>query len=64
MPTLAQIWAARDDITHVAQRASNGVYVSLGHDTPEEAVEAARKQQGITCDDITANNWIDRAEPH
>ena len=55
--TLNEIWAIEGrDITQVAHRAS-GVYVSLAHDTPDEAVKEAAKNQPIVIDDLMANDW-------
>lgn len=62
MATLNELWAARSNITEVAVRP-NGVYVAMGHVTPDDAVKAAAEVQPITIDDITAADWQEQDAP-
>lgn len=63
MATLNALWAERSDITQVAVRAGRPVYVSMGHDTPDEAVKRAAEAQAITIDDIMAADWREQEAP-
>lgn len=63
MATLDDLWARRSDITQVAVRVGKPVYVSMGHDTAAEAAERAIQTQGITADDLMADDWELRDAP-
>ena len=62
MATLNERWAAKSDITRVAVRP-NGIYVAMGHETPDDAVKAAAEAQAITIDDIMAADWREQEAP-
>ncbi len=63
MATLNELWANRSDITQVAVRTSRGVYVAMGHDTPDVAVKRAAEVQDIVIDDLMADDWELRDAP-
>lgn len=63
MATLNALWAERSDITQVAVRVGRPVYVSMGHDTPDEAVKRAAEVQDIVIDDLMADDWELRDAP-
>lgn len=62
MATLNELWAAKTDITRVAVRP-NGIYVAMGHETPDGAVKAAAEVQAVTIDDIIAADWQEQDAP-
>lgn len=63
MATLNALWVERSDITQVAARVTRPVYVSMGHDTADEAVKRAAEIQDIGIDDIMADDWGLRDAP-
>lgn len=63
MATLNELWVDRSDITQVAVRVGKPVYVSMGFNTPDEAVKRAAEVQDIVIDDLMANDWELRGAP-
>lgn len=57
MATLNDLWVERADITRVAVRPGRPVYVSMAHNTPDEAVKRAAEVQDIVIADLMADDW-------